>query len=101
MNDLSKLAQGGQPGEFGPTPDNERLFRIKGLECLVSTLKCMVEWSKDLYVNPNTLSILSEYMGLNTLLVLSTKERKVEGVWVENHPIVLTCEIDSLFFFYV
>lgn len=70
MNDLSKLAQGGQPGEFGPTPDNERLFRIKGLECLVSTLKCMVEWSKDLYVNPNTLSILSEYKDLETLSVL-------------------------------
>ncbi|KAK3864361.1 hypothetical protein Pcinc_029956 [Petrolisthes cinctipes] len=60
VNDLSKLAQGGQPGEFGPTPDNERIFRIKGLECLVSTLKCMVEWSQDLYVNPNTLSILSQ-----------------------------------------
>lgn len=38
-------------------------MRVKGLECLVSTLKCMVEWSKDLYVNPNTLSNLSKFIG--------------------------------------
>ncbi|KAK2501961.1 hypothetical protein MC885_012505 [Smutsia gigantea] len=31
----------------------ELSLRKKGLECLVSILKCMVEWSKDLYVNPN------------------------------------------------
>ncbi|XP_069166610.1 brefeldin A-inhibited guanine nucleotide-exchange protein 1 isoform X3 [Procambarus clarkii] len=60
VNDLSKIAQGGQPGEFGSTPLQERSMRIKGLECLVSTLKCMVEWSKELYVNPNTLSNLSQ-----------------------------------------
>lgn len=28
-------------------------MRIRGLECLVSILKCMVEWSRDLYVNPS------------------------------------------------
>lgn len=28
-------------------------MRKKGLECLVSILKCMVEWSRDMYVNPN------------------------------------------------
>lgn len=31
----------------------ELSLRKKGLECLVSILKCMVEWSKDMYVNPN------------------------------------------------
>ena len=30
-----------------------RGIRLKGLECLVNILKCMVEWSKDLYVNPH------------------------------------------------
>lgn len=35
------------------TPLQELSLRKKGLECLVSILKCMVEWSKDLYVNPN------------------------------------------------
>uniref|UniRef100_A0A8C6S0H6 ADP ribosylation factor guanine nucleotide exchange factor 2 n=1 Tax=Nannospalax galili TaxID=1026970 RepID=A0A8C6S0H6_NANGA len=39
--------------ELGMTPLQELSLRKKGLECLVSILKCMVEWSKDLYVNPN------------------------------------------------
>ena len=29
-------------------------MRIKGLECLVSILKCMVEWSRELYLNPHS-----------------------------------------------
>lgn len=53
VNDLSKIAQGRQALELGATPLQEKSMRIKGLECLVSILKCMVEWSKDLYVNPN------------------------------------------------
>ena len=32
----------------------ERSIRIKGLECLVSILKCMVEWSRDLYFKPDS-----------------------------------------------
>ncbi|CAB1335935.1 unnamed protein product, partial [Coregonus sp. 'balchen'] len=31
----------------------ELSLRKKGLECLVSILKCMVEWSREMYVNPN------------------------------------------------
>lgn len=38
-------------------------MRIKGLECLVSILKCMVEWSKDLYINPHSQSNLGESHG--------------------------------------
>lgn len=38
----------------------ELSLRKKGLECLVSILKCMVEWSKDLYVNPNLQTNLGE-----------------------------------------
>ena len=38
----------------------ELSLRKKGLECLVSILKCMVEWSKDLYVNPNFQTNLGE-----------------------------------------
>ena len=34
---------------------------MKGLECLVSILKCMVEWSKDLYVNPHLQSNLGKF----------------------------------------
>lgn len=38
----------------------ELSLRKKGLECLVSILKCMVEWSKDMYVNPNLQANLGE-----------------------------------------
>eukprot|EP00057_Strongylocentrotus_purpuratus_P021387 XP_011675861.1 PREDICTED: brefeldin A-inhibited guanine nucleotide-exchange protein 1-like [Strongylocentrotus purpuratus] len=53
VNDLSKIAQGRHAIELGATPQQEKRMRVKGLDCLVSILKCMVEWSKDLYVNPN------------------------------------------------
>lgn len=39
----------------------ELSLRKKGLECLVSILKCMVEWSRDMYVNPNLQANLGEY----------------------------------------
>lgn len=42
----------------GATSNQEKSMRIKGLECLVSILRCMVEWSKDLYINPHTQSNL-------------------------------------------
>ncbi|XP_063814964.1 brefeldin A-inhibited guanine nucleotide-exchange protein 2 isoform X2 [Pseudophryne corroboree] len=60
VNDLSKIAQGRSGHELGMTPLQELSLRKKGLECLVSILKCMVEWSKDLYVNPNHQSILGQ-----------------------------------------
>ena len=50
---LSKIAQGRQAFELGASPAQLRGIRLKGLECLVNILKCMVEWSKDLYVNPH------------------------------------------------
>ncbi|KAG8447080.1 hypothetical protein GDO86_014507 [Hymenochirus boettgeri] len=60
VNDLSKIAQGRSGHELGMSPLQELCLRKKGLECLVSILKCMVEWSKDLYVNPNLQSILGQ-----------------------------------------
>nr|XP_040048118.1 brefeldin A-inhibited guanine nucleotide-exchange protein 2 isoform X2 [Gasterosteus aculeatus aculeatus] len=53
VSDLSKIAQGRSGQELGMTSLQELSLRKKGLECLVSILKCMVEWSKDMYVNPN------------------------------------------------
>ncbi len=50
--DLSKIAQGRHAMELGATPVQEKKIRLKGVECLVSIFKCMVEWSKELYVNP-------------------------------------------------
>ncbi|KAE8279908.1 Brefeldin A-inhibited guanine nucleotide-exchange protein 1 [Larimichthys crocea] len=46
--------------ELGTTPVQELTLRKKGLECLVSILKCMVEWSKDQYVNPNSQTSLGQ-----------------------------------------
>jgi brefeldin A-inhibited guanine nucleotide-exchange protein len=60
VNDLSKIAQGRQALELGVTTFQEKSMRIKGLECLVSILKCKVEWSKDLYMNPNLQTSLGE-----------------------------------------
>lgn len=60
VNHLSKIAQGRQALELGIKPMEEKAMRIRGLECLVSVLKCMVEWSKDLYVNPNSQTTLGE-----------------------------------------
>ncbi|TMW45397.1 hypothetical protein DOY81_009519 [Sarcophaga bullata] len=60
VNDLSKIAQGRQALELGANPMEEKSMRIRGLECLVSILKCMVEWSQHLYVNPNPSSNGSE-----------------------------------------
>uniref|UniRef100_A0A8D3DEU3 ADP-ribosylation factor guanine nucleotide-exchange factor 2 (brefeldin A-inhibited) n=1 Tax=Scophthalmus maximus TaxID=52904 RepID=A0A8D3DEU3_SCOMX len=60
VNDLSKIAQGRSGQELGMTPLQELSLRKKGLECLVSILKCMVEWSKDMYVNPNLLANLGQ-----------------------------------------
>ena len=39
---------------MGVSPQQEKALRVKGLECLVSILKCLVEWSHDLYINPIT-----------------------------------------------
>lgn len=60
VNHLSKIAQGRQALEVGVRPIEEKAMRVRGLECLVSVLKCMVEWSKDLYVNPNLQTTLGE-----------------------------------------
>ena len=54
VNDLSRIAQGRHALEVGVTAQQEKAMRVKGLECLVSILKCLVEWCQDLYINPST-----------------------------------------------
>ncbi|XP_050306443.1 brefeldin A-inhibited guanine nucleotide-exchange protein 1 [Anthonomus grandis grandis] len=63
VNDLFKVAQSRHSQELGASANQEREMKLKGLECLVSILKCMVEWSKDLYVNPNLQSTVGEPQG--------------------------------------
>jgi brefeldin A-inhibited guanine nucleotide-exchange protein len=64
VNDLSRMGQGRQAVELGATPLQEKGIRAKGLECLVSILKCLVEWSRDIYINPAT-------TGLNAISPIS------------------------------
>ena len=45
------------------------MLRVKGLECLVSILRCMVEWSRDYYIDPAT-------TGLNTVRVIRGVEKE-------------------------
>ena len=59
INDLTKLGQGRGALELGATTLQEKSMRIKGLECLVAILKCLVEWSRDIYVNPHSQSNLA------------------------------------------
>ena len=61
-NDLARIAQGQHAMTLGATPAQEKAMRIEGLKCLVSILKCMVEWSKDIYVNPHSQSNLSAFV---------------------------------------
>lgn len=63
IGDLSKIAQGRQAVELGATTVQEKMLRVKGLECLVSILKCMVEWSREYYIDPAT-------TGLNTVRII-------------------------------
>ncbi|CAG5091625.1 Oidioi.mRNA.OKI2018_I69.PAR.g13169.t1.cds [Oikopleura dioica] len=34
--------------------EEESIIRMKALDCLVNILKCMAEWSRDLYINPHS-----------------------------------------------
>lgn len=45
----------------------ERSIKIKGLECLVSILKCMVEWSRDLYFKPD--SQVDDNLGMPAMFI--------------------------------
>nr|CAB3222754.1 brefeldin A-inhibited guanine nucleotide-exchange protein 1 [Phallusia mammillata] len=56
---LSKLAQVTH-SHTGLTPPQEQAIRKKSLECLGMILRCMVEWTKDLYLNPHSMSHLGK-----------------------------------------
>uniref|UniRef100_A0AAR2IYF3 SEC7 domain-containing protein n=1 Tax=Pygocentrus nattereri TaxID=42514 RepID=A0AAR2IYF3_PYGNA len=86
VNDLSKIAQGRSGQELGMTPLQELSLRKKGLECLVSILKCMVEWSKDLYVNPNLQTNLGERDCKCTKCIVSSQDSAVSSSVQSNQP---------------
>lgn len=85
---LSKIAQGRQAFELGAASPNQLVgSRIKGLQCLVSILKCMVEWSRDLYANPH-IQKGSENES-NVSLVMDNDDDPSEYEKVKQHKYVL------------
>ncbi|CAL8073044.1 unnamed protein product [Calicophoron daubneyi] len=56
--DLAKIAQDRHVGEHGSTISQRQTLRTNGLECLVLILRCMVDWSHELYVSPDPHSFL-------------------------------------------
>lgn len=79
-NDLSKIAQGRQAIELGANPVQERSMRTKGLECLVSILRCLVEWSKDFYINPHAGINTGSSVASSTDFALTQEEEKDTAV---------------------
>lgn len=67
---LCGLAQGGQSVDLGIIhPTDALAMRIKGLECLASISRCMVEWIKDLHINPQQLTYLGKETAPNSSTV--------------------------------
>lgn len=79
VNHLSKIAQGRHVLELGTSLGQEKSMRIRGLECLVSILKCMVEWSKDLYV-PHLQAILGE-----TKSTINNNQEEINETTLKSH----------------
>lgn len=76
---LSKIAQAKGQGNTNDLQAKVREcnLRVRGFECLVSILKCMVDWSKDLYLNPFLTS--SKRTGLKTCLISDKKVSPTSG----------------------
>jgi brefeldin A-inhibited guanine nucleotide-exchange protein len=81
--------------ELGATANQEKSMRIKGLECLVAILKCMVEWSRDIYVNPHSQSNLSsdhkrdeklKKSSSNTDLVVKDNIEQIQNLKQQKEP---------------
>ena len=51
---LSKIAQGSTTPDQWTTPQQETSLKIMGLECLVTIMKSLVDWSKALHLNVDT-----------------------------------------------
>lgn len=58
----------------------ELSLRKKGLECLVSILKCMVEWSRDMYVNPNLQANLGKTTLRSVLIICIIRTERLDCV---------------------
>ena len=96
---LSKIAQGRHAFELGASPNQLKGIRLKGLYCLVSILKCMVEWSKDIYQNPHAPKLDSEQMASLNIAIKDVADTVLDSSDVEDSilevSMSLECNIDD------
>ncbi|KAH8867375.1 Brefeldin A-inhibited guanine nucleotide-exchange protein [Schistosoma japonicum] len=78
--DLAKIAQGRYLAtEHGNNASSssgqqQQILRSNGLECLVLILRCMTEWSQELYINPESQSFSGSELMANNGSNISTIE---------------------------
>ena len=91
---LSKIAQGRQAFELGASPNQLKGIRLKGLYCIVSILKCMVEWSKDMYQNPHAPKIDSEQMASLNISVKDAGDVGLDSSDIEDSIMEVSSSMD-------
>lgn len=63
---LAKIAQGRYSMEHGTSIIQRQALRTSGIECLVLILRCMIDWSHELYVTPEPQSFLGSQPSVAT-----------------------------------
>ena len=91
---LSKIAQGRQAFELGASPNQLKGIRIKGLYCLVSILKCMVEWSKDIYQNPHAPKIDTDQISNLNLAVKESVDAVQDSSDIEDSILEVSSSLE-------
>ncbi|XP_065669547.1 brefeldin A-inhibited guanine nucleotide-exchange protein 1 isoform X2 [Hydra vulgaris] len=93
--DLSKIAQGRHAMELGATPIQEKKIRVIGIECLVSILKSMVQWSKDLYMNPVSQVAMSNVENTSDSKSNATDDSDIKSFGGSQHSLTPAADIDD------
>ena len=91
---LSKIAQGRHAFELGASPNQLKGIRLKGLYCLVSILKCMVEWSKDIYQNPHVPKLDSEQMASLNIAIKDVADTVLDSSDVEDSILEISTSLE-------
>ena len=66
------------------SPNQLKGSRIKGLQSLVSILKCMVQWSRDLYSNPHVVKNLNNSNNGNNNMTHNNSEAELQSLVQDN-----------------
>ncbi|PRP79080.1 brefeldin A-inhibited guanine nucleotide-exchange protein 2-like [Planoprotostelium fungivorum] len=74
INDLSRIAHGRHT--LGGDPSSEMKLKILGLECMVTIMRSLVDWSKDVRKQNESLSVLEETVDTNANGIATPKKAK-------------------------